>query len=53
MRTWQNVKKLFEKYAWGIYANAIKWREGGKYHKLFVSERLQELLSKYVSVCSW
>ena len=49
MRTCQNVKELFEKCAQGIYANAIKWREGGKYN-LFASERLRELLSKYVSV---
>ena len=51
MRTWQNVKKkLFVKCTWGIYADAIKWREGGKYHNLFAPERLREFLSKYVSV---
>ena len=42
---------MFEKCAQGIYADAIKWREGGKYHNLFASERLRELLSKYVSAC--
>ena len=41
---------MFEKCAQGIYADAIKWREGGKYHNLFAPERLPEFLSKYVSV---
>ena len=45
MRTWQNVKKLFEKCALGICADAIKWREGGKYHNLFASLNVYESFS--------
>ena len=45
---WKNCLKSVRTV---IYANAIKWREGGKYHNLFASERLQELHSKCVSVC--
>ena len=52
MRTWQNVKKkLFVKCTWGIYADAIKWREGGKYHnflRLNVYESFSVSMSQYV-----